>query len=440
MTAFDRFDPFERRISEAIDEIAAARPPAYLDDILRLTARSAQRPRWVFPERLLTMNGFRLMTAGLVAIVAVVALASLAIRPNVGPTPTPSPAATSTTAPAAGIADALQGDWLGAHHDVGQLGPRVGTHLRFTDSGFVVTASNQQQFPLLSSSAATSADGKLQASGSGAGAGPGCSIEATGTYETSLSGSNNTLTIATISDPCAARASAVAGTWWRDGCKSGPCYGDIDAGTYGTEYFLPGMQSSSDWVPTYGALQFTVPTGWSVAADAPTHVLLVPSPQFRKWTADGGPEDDPLEIFVFAQPRVLKDPATCPATPVVDETAGRTASELLTYLRSVPDLTTSSVGDVAIDGNPGIAVDLRLKASSKVSCWGTGPAGEFLGTPFGQDFSWYTLGLAGTQRTRLILVDLGGDSVVGIAIEAGASSWDAMLNDATPIVQSFHFE
>ena len=104
------------------------------------------------------------------------------------------------------------------------------------------------------------------------------------------------------------------------------------------------------------------------------------------------------------------------------------------------DLTTSSVGNVAIDGHPGIAVDLRLKPSSKVSCWGTDPAQEFLGTPFGHDFSWYTLGLAGTQRTRLILVDLGGDSVVGIAIEASASSWDAMLNDATPIVQSFHFE
>ena len=43
MTAVDRFDPFERRITEAIDEIALARRPDYLDDILRLTARSPQR-------------------------------------------------------------------------------------------------------------------------------------------------------------------------------------------------------------------------------------------------------------------------------------------------------------------------------------------------------------------------------------------------------------
>ncbi len=43
MTAFDRFDPFERRITEAIDEIAAARPTAYLNDILQQTARVSQR-------------------------------------------------------------------------------------------------------------------------------------------------------------------------------------------------------------------------------------------------------------------------------------------------------------------------------------------------------------------------------------------------------------
>lgn len=56
MTAFDRFDPFERRITEAIDEIALARRPDYLDDVLQLTARSSQRPRWTFPERWLKLD------------------------------------------------------------------------------------------------------------------------------------------------------------------------------------------------------------------------------------------------------------------------------------------------------------------------------------------------------------------------------------------------
>jgi len=49
MTSFDRFDPFEQRISSAIDEIAAGGRPDYLDDVLRQTARTSQRPRWSFP-------------------------------------------------------------------------------------------------------------------------------------------------------------------------------------------------------------------------------------------------------------------------------------------------------------------------------------------------------------------------------------------------------
>jgi Tol biopolymer transport system component len=56
MTAVDRFDPFERRIAAAVDDIATARLPDYLDDIFQVTARSSQRPRWTFLERWLPMD------------------------------------------------------------------------------------------------------------------------------------------------------------------------------------------------------------------------------------------------------------------------------------------------------------------------------------------------------------------------------------------------
>jgi dipeptidyl aminopeptidase/acylaminoacyl peptidase len=89
MTAFDRFDPFERRIAESIDEIAAARLPDYLDDIFQRTARSPQRPRWTIPERWLPVDttlarapfGRRLPVRQLVLLLIIVALvaASLAI-------------------------------------------------------------------------------------------------------------------------------------------------------------------------------------------------------------------------------------------------------------------------------------------------------------------------------------------------------------------------
>jgi Tol biopolymer transport system component len=56
MTTFDRYDPFERRIGAAMDDIAGSRPLDYLDDVFRQTARTRQRPRWSFPERWLPMD------------------------------------------------------------------------------------------------------------------------------------------------------------------------------------------------------------------------------------------------------------------------------------------------------------------------------------------------------------------------------------------------
>lgn len=56
MSTIDRFDPFERRIGAALEEIAATRLPDYLDDVLRRTASTSQRPRWTFPERWLPVD------------------------------------------------------------------------------------------------------------------------------------------------------------------------------------------------------------------------------------------------------------------------------------------------------------------------------------------------------------------------------------------------
>ena len=92
MTAFDQFDPFERRTIEAIDEIAAARRPDYLDDTLRQTARSSQRPRWTFPERWLPVDTAlprltrfgRLPYRQLLLVVLLVALAAAALAFQAG--------------------------------------------------------------------------------------------------------------------------------------------------------------------------------------------------------------------------------------------------------------------------------------------------------------------------------------------------------------------
>ena len=87
MTTFDRFDPFERRIGEALDGIAPMRPLDYLDDVFRQTARTSQRPRWSFPERWFNVDttltrpvfGRNLPVRQLMILALLVALAAAAI-------------------------------------------------------------------------------------------------------------------------------------------------------------------------------------------------------------------------------------------------------------------------------------------------------------------------------------------------------------------------
>lgn len=53
MTTFERF---ERSIPELMTEVAPARVPDYVDDMLHQTAGATQRPAWSFPERWLPME------------------------------------------------------------------------------------------------------------------------------------------------------------------------------------------------------------------------------------------------------------------------------------------------------------------------------------------------------------------------------------------------
>jgi Tol biopolymer transport system component len=87
MTTFDRFDPFERRIGEALDGIAPVRRLDYLDDVFRQTVRTSQRPRWSFPERWLNVDttlarpmlfGRRVPIRSLLALVVLAALLATA--------------------------------------------------------------------------------------------------------------------------------------------------------------------------------------------------------------------------------------------------------------------------------------------------------------------------------------------------------------------------
>jgi Tol biopolymer transport system component len=97
MTAFDRF---EQDLPELMTELAAARVPDYLDDMLRQSARTRQRPRWSALERWIPM-GVIARTAPVrqipwrpivvAAVLIVLVAASLALYAGSRPRPLPAP-------------------------------------------------------------------------------------------------------------------------------------------------------------------------------------------------------------------------------------------------------------------------------------------------------------------------------------------------------------
>ena len=49
------------------------------------------------------------------------------------------------------------------------------------------------------------------------------------------------------------------------------------------------------------------------------------------------------------------------------------------------------------------------------------------------------MGIAGTDRQRVILVDLGNGDLIGIVVSSPPAQFDAFVAQATPIIQSFKF-
>jgi WD40-like Beta Propeller Repeat len=152
MTSTDRF---ERELGAALADLAAARTPDYLPDILGLTARQRQRPAWTSLERWLPMDAVsqlastpsfpwrRLLVVGLIALLLAAAVAVFVGAPLQRPAPLFGPAANGVIAyevdgdihvgdPAAGAGRAIV---AGPDRDLKPRFSRDGTRLAFVREG-----------------------------------------------------------------------------------------------------------------------------------------------------------------------------------------------------------------------------------------------------------------------------------------------------------------
>ena len=444
-------DPVERRLPDALTDLASPRTPDYFIDILGQTARVRQRPAWVRPGRWFGMNGF-LGRPALVAVVVVLLAvvgggiilsqrnqatigAPKASPSSVQATAAPSASPSAATSLAGNTPTALAARWMGPTRDIAGLGSWTRTQVNFLNGVAYVSGTSLGSYLTSDTEVGT---GTMRTTLRQDEAG--CHAGDVGQYTWSLAPAGSTLTITATTDPCAARAAAFSGTWFRQGCKNTDdgCFGDLDAGIHPSQYLTPRRAVNGPWQPTWGALTYTVPAGWANSQDWPNEFSLTPSANYANETPAG--PTDYHEIWLVAHPAANKVTPDC--GPTVDTKVPQTVDGLLAWIAKEPGLTSTAPVAIAVDGNPGKWVDVQLAPSWKATCpGGTGkPERPLFAYPSQSDVNGWTSGISGQERYRVILIDLSGQ-LFGILIDSSdPTTFDALVNQAMPIIQSFKFQ
>ena len=389
------------------------------------------------------MNRFSVAAVAIVAVAVVGGglIVSRLATPAVG-RPSPSPLEAPSASPSANTGSALPsslvGSWLGGHRDLSGIGDLSGLALHVSPGSLGISPPNDVNVGILGAEGSLAADGRIRITTPATDriCGPGDA----GTYSWVVSPSGQTLTLTAVADSCSARATALAGAWWLDDCKAPPCFGTLDAGTYGAEYFDPRIASRA-WSPRFGALTFTIPDGWATAGDVPNVFSLTPAADYAQETKDGPAPGAIHEVDVFAAPRLPVQGARCDASP--DERAPHSVADLVAHLTHDRALTVDQLQTTTVAGLPATVLDVKLASTWAGQCQEVGIASTYFAGSFGSGSGSadYSLGVATGERQRLMLVDLGRGDVVAIVIDSSSSArFDALLDAATPIVQSFQFK
>jgi hypothetical protein len=378
-----------------------------------------------------TISARATVTLVTILYLGIVGCGSGPIQPSTASPPVTASATPDASALAGGdpISGELRSRWMGGHRDVPGVEPVAGTTIIFSESDFALTQSNGIEDELLRSAASLIEGGPLRLElTADAGA---CATGDIGRYAWSLSESGRVLTITAQKDDCALRLASVPGTWWRMGCKDpggDTCLGDLDAGTYQSQFITPRTDPGAEWSSDFGALSYTVPDGWANNADYPHTFSLMPASDYATVTGDA-PDLD-ASILLFAQPVAVAQDPPCTDTPQAG--VDRSVDAEMDWVRQLPGLVATKPVPITIDGFRGARTDLAVDSAWVGEC-------EVLEYLIPSDDE--AVGIAGTERQRLILVDLGDGDLLGIRIFArDPGRFAALADEAMPIIQSFRFE
>ena len=420
------------RIARAWLELMPDEAPARAIDAVLLAVETTPQVRspwrWL-PWRPTPMNRIPL-AIGAAAVIAV-AGAALILRSGAqtGPGSSPSPIPTSSPSGSPVTAGGtlpieLRRIWMGGHR--GLVVPGAGSLLNFNLPGFYFAQSAGSSAQLLQSAASPVGDGTFRLESTAAA--DACQKGDVGTYGWSLNSSGRILTVTEERDECPTRAGAIAGTWWLMDCPLSDdyCLGALEPGTYKSQFITPRLDPGATWSPVFGGVTYTVPDGWANAADWPDSLDLVPVSELPPVD----PGDRSRSIVLNTQPSAMSQDKPCSDTVQLGVT--RTVDALVTWLGTVTGLVTTAPTAITIDGHPGKWLDIRIDPAWTKKCAdGTGPIVTYMmpGTA-----------VMGTERERLILVDLGDGDVLQILVYAkGQAAFDAFVPQAMPVIESFKF-
>jgi hypothetical protein len=192
---------------------------------------------------------------------------------------------------------------------------------------------------------------------------------------------------------------------------TGPRPSPLPAGTYQSNAFSP-------------ALSFTLPEGWWIAADSADYLALQPV------------ASDQAGIFLFRDPQAASQNSACPIEP--EPSVGSLSSDLSIWIRARPGLTVGTPRLVEVGGLHGSELDVAITQGWTGSCpFANGlPAVPLFVDP-ATELRWV---VAGSERLRLSLLDVAGGGTLVVDIDAfDGSLMDTLINQATPIVNSFVF-
>ena len=414
---------FDRLARAWLDLMPDEAPDRTIAAVLQAVEAAPQvRPplRWL-TRRFPNMN--RLLVAAAVAGGAVLAVGgglwlTRSDGPSIGaPSPTPSASASPSGVPpsAALSPEELQYPWLG--EVVEAPGLPVGRDRSFLEIGPSTVELNIDQPEFLLSDITAGDPGVLRLVARNSTGD--CSPGDVGLYAWTLSPKGTQLQLTASEDACTARRAAFEGAWERSACRNpdNSCLGDLEAGTYKSQFIGPRLDEGEPWTANYGAFSYTVPDGWSNTSDFPDNYTLMRSADYA---VASDPKDGTKDLVEFyARPGIALQDQTC--EPQVKPETGRSVDELIAYVTQHPGLTASIPQPITIDGHAGQMVDVSIAPSWTGRCPEVPDRILMLFTETGPDMTGSGLeqpGLWRTDKMRIVLLDLGDGDVMLIDLLA----------------------